>query len=76
MTEEEYRIAALCGLPVVCNGVRYNRITAVRFPEQGRGKVMLELQCVTGRSVTVAQPEAVEPSDRRLFDVIKTTVQK
>ena len=75
MTEEEYIAAAKCGIPVNCNGVRYERISAIRFPKKGRGRVMLELQDVNGASVTLAQPEAVEPVDRQMFEIVKSMIR-
>ena len=75
MTEEEYMAVAKCGIPVNSNGVRYKRISAVRFPEKGRGLVMLELQDVNGASVTLAQPEAVEPADRQMFEIVKSLIR-
>ena len=76
MNEEEYTRAALCAIPVVCNGVRYKRIAAVRYPVPGEGRVMLELLDRNGVSVTIAQPEAVEPADGQMFEIIRAVIRE
>ena len=76
MNEEEYTSAAKCGVPVVCNGVRYKRIVAVRYPIPGEGRVMLELLDKNGVSVTAAQPEAGQPADGQMFEIIRSVIRE
>lgn len=75
MTEEEYITVAKCGIPVCSNGVRYKRISAIRFPEKARGLVMLELLDANGVSATLARPEAVEPVDKEMFEIVKSMIR-
>jgi hypothetical protein len=69
MTEEEYIDAAVCRVPVVCGGIRYDRITAIRF-DVAKG-AMLEMSNSSGKGVVVAQPGAVEAADREMFEVVR-----
>jgi ribosome biogenesis SPOUT family RNA methylase Rps3 len=69
MTEEEYIDAAVCRVPVVCNGVRYARITAIRFDaEKG---VQIEMAENTGNGRVVAPPGIVEAADKEMFEAAR-----
>ena len=72
MTKEQYMKAGRMRVPVVCNGIRYRRISAIIFRYLGNtdklgmahnvpNEVMfLELEDLRTNSRTVANPSAVE----------------
>lgn len=62
MTLREADEAAVKRLPVICGGLKYERITRTgyRYDENGQRFGFLELYDKRGNSVTYARPEAVE----------------
>lgn len=69
MTEKEYLDAAICRVPVICNGLRYARITAIRF-DVNKG-VMLEMTDSSDRGNVVAPPDIVSPADPEMFEAVR-----
>lgn len=61
-------------MPVVCNGIRYVRITAIRF--EGNKGVMLEMADSTGRGNVVAPPDIVSPADPGMFEAVRKFREK
>ena len=64
MTNAEARDAMLSKTPVVHNGLKYSRISAIiyRPTEDGGIKVTVELASPCGHSVTIANTKDVEPA--------------
>lgn len=61
MTMKEADEAAVKRLPVIFDGIEYQRIskTGYRYDESGQRHGFLELLAIRGHSVTIAKPEAV-----------------
>lgn len=61
MTMKEADEAAVKRLPVIFDGIEYQRIskTGYRYDENGQRHGFLELLATRGHSVTIARPESV-----------------
>ena len=79
MTKEECREAARYRSPVIANGIRYKRISAIvaRYAtdlqmERGIPQEYLEveLECASGNSVTITSPAAVSLADPELHGAV------
>lgn len=66
MTNEEAKQAFFDGVPVICKGTEYTRITAIiyRLDREGQLLVSAELKDKCGHSVTVARVQDIEGVSR------------